>query len=64
MLCRCYLSLTLPHGAMGWPVVCDCGIFCSYSLTFISLPTPVVSAAGRSKAEVLLLFTRCLPLLP
>ena len=25
---------TLPHGAMGWSVVCDCGISWSYSLTF------------------------------
>ena len=26
MSCRCYRSLTLPRGAMGWSVVCDCGI--------------------------------------
>ena len=24
----------LPHGAVGWFAVCDCGISCSYSLTF------------------------------
>ena len=24
--CRCYRSLTLPHGVMGWSVICDCGI--------------------------------------
>ena len=28
------LSLTHPRGAMGWSVVCDCGISWSYSLTF------------------------------
>ena len=26
MDCDCYCSLTLPHGAMGWSAVCDCGI--------------------------------------
>ena len=34
MECGCYRSLTLPRGVMGWYVVCDCGIFWSYSLTF------------------------------
>ena len=34
MSCRCYRSLTLPHGAMGWSVVFHCGISLSYSLTF------------------------------
>ena len=28
-----YRSFTLPRGAMGWSVVCDCGISWSYSLT-------------------------------
>ena len=28
--CKCFVSL--PHGAMGWSVVCDCGISWSYSL--------------------------------
>ena len=23
-------SFTLPHGAMGWSVVCDCGIVCMF----------------------------------
>ena len=27
MLCRCYCSLTFPHGAMGWSIVCYCGIY-------------------------------------
>ena len=27
---NCYISL--PHGAMGWSVVCDCGISWSYLL--------------------------------
>ena len=30
-LCKC--SVDLPHGAVGWSAVCDCGISCSYSLT-------------------------------
>ena len=60
------LSLTLLHGVIGWSVVCDCGISCLYSLTFLSPPPPppplpVTSAAGHSKAVVvLLLFTWCL----
>ena len=29
--------VALPHGAVGWSAVCDCGIFCSYSLTFFIL---------------------------
>ena len=29
-----YCSVSLPRGAMGWPVVCDCGISWSNSLTF------------------------------
>ena len=34
MSCRCYRSLALPRDAVGWSVVCDCGIAWSYSLTF------------------------------
>ena len=34
MPCRCYRSLILHRGAVGWSVVCDCGISWSYSLTF------------------------------
>ena len=29
MSCHCYRPLIRPHGAIGWPVVCDCGIFWS-----------------------------------
>ena len=25
--CGCYCSVALPHGAVGWSAVCDCGIF-------------------------------------
>ena len=32
VLCNC--SLPLPRAAVGWSVVCDCGISWSYSLTF------------------------------
>ena len=24
--CGCYCSAALPHGAVGWSAVCDCGI--------------------------------------
>ena len=26
MSCYCECSLALPHGAVGWSAVCDCGI--------------------------------------
>ena len=26
MSCYCKCSVALPHGAVGWSVVCDCGI--------------------------------------
>ena len=32
---RC--SMTLPHGAVGWSAVCQCGISRSYSLAFLVL---------------------------
>ena len=34
MSCYCKYSVTLPHGAVGWSVVCDYGISRSYSHTF------------------------------
>ena len=34
MSCYCECSVTLPHGAVGWSAVCDCGVYWSYSLTF------------------------------
>ena len=34
MSCDCYCSVALPHSAVGWSVVCYCGISCSYSLAF------------------------------
>ena len=30
MSCYCKCSVILPHGAVGWSVVCDCSISCSY----------------------------------
>ena len=30
LLLGCVCSVFLPHGAIGWSVVCDCGIFWSY----------------------------------
>ena len=32
MLFGCLCSLSFPHGALGWTVVCDCGISWSYPL--------------------------------
>ena len=37
MYCYCKCQAALPHGAVGWFAVCDCGISRSYSLTFLSL---------------------------
>ena len=34
MSCYYKCSMALPHGAVGWSAVCDCGISRSYSLTF------------------------------
>ena len=33
LLRGCYCSVSLPHCAIGWYVVCDCGIFRPCSLT-------------------------------
>ena len=27
MSCDCKCALVVPHGAMGWSAVCDCGIY-------------------------------------
>ena len=35
--CYCKCPVSLPLGAVGWSAVCDCGISCSYSLTFSKL---------------------------
>ena len=32
----CTFSVTLPHGAVGWSAVCDCGISWSYLLFILS----------------------------
>ena len=32
-----WCPVALPHGAVSWSAVCDCGIFWSYSLTFYIL---------------------------
>ena len=34
LCCDCLCSVSLPHNAMGWSAVCDCGFSWSYSLTF------------------------------
>ena len=33
--CGGLLFMSLPIDAVGWPAVCDCGIFWSYSLTHL-----------------------------
>ena len=38
--CRYYRSFTLPRGAMGWSVLCDCGISWSYSLICLKEEIP------------------------
>ena len=39
MSCLRYHSLPFPNDAVGWSVVCDCGISRSFSLTFsLSFP--------------------------
>ena len=35
MSCDYYCSVAHPHGLVGWSAVCDCGIYWSYSLTFL-----------------------------
>ena len=37
--CYCKCSVALPRGAVGWSAVCDCGISCLYSLTFLLCST-------------------------
>ena len=37
MLCDCYCSVALPHGAVGWSAVCDCGISLIYSFTLLAV---------------------------
>ena len=32
--CYCKCPVALPHGPMGWSAINDCGISCSYLLTF------------------------------
>ena len=32
--CDCWCSVAIPHGAVDWSAVCECGISSSYSLTF------------------------------
>ena len=35
MCCDCLHSVPLPHGAVGWSAVCDCGYSLSYLLTYL-----------------------------
>ena len=37
MSCDSQCSVALPHGAVGWSAVCDCGISGSYSIAFLKI---------------------------
>ena len=54
MSCYCKCFVALPHGAMGWSEVCDCGISRSYSLTFCVLENDtffLLSIGSNQKTE-------------
>ena len=53
MSCGCYHDLPLPHRAVGWPAVCDCGSSWSYSLTFYTNIFYTVLENGAAKATEL-----------
>ena len=44
----CECSSPIPHGAVVWSAVCDCGISCSYSLTFRSIPMLVITVTEKN----------------
>ena len=50
MYCYYKQSVALPHGAVGWSAVCDCGISWSYSLTFWKLPWRIVQDKRQNEA--------------
>ena len=56
MSCRCYLSLTLPHGVMDWSLVCDCGISWSNPLTFFLCLASSASLGNSTNPESLTTF--------
>ena len=37
MYCYFKCSVALPHDAVGWSAMCDCGIFLSYSLSVLQM---------------------------
>ena len=48
--------MTLPHGAVGWSAVCECGIFLIILTYFLASKSPQVAMiAVQSKVVVLLL---------
>ena len=64
MACDFYCSVSLPHGAVGWSAVCDCGILWSYSPTFSicfggSIPS-LLQTAYAPAGIVLVVYSRCL----
>ena len=58
MSCRCYHSLTLPRGTLGWSVLCDCSMSSSYSFIFCFLSSFAIILLG--KKESWLLYFPCL----
>ena len=46
LLYGCLCSLSLPRGAVGYPVVCDCGISSAYSIVFYSVLVCTAPSVG------------------
>ena len=49
---KCLLCVSLPLGAIGWSVVCDCGIFWAYFLSQDSSMVTTVSTLNISSAHL------------
>ena len=43
MSCDSQCSVALPHGAVAWSAVCDCGISCLYSLAFFTISSTSIT---------------------
>ena len=48
----CDFYVALPHGAVGWSVVCDCGISWSYSHAFLCMDTGLDGNNTRRYVDV------------
>ena len=52
MTCYCKCSVTLPHGTVGWSVMCDCGISWSYTYLFLMLKDNTTCHCSPSDKQV------------